>query len=144
MGHYLNTLQSGGATHPEPPQPGFIRINRLFRALQLSLEALEIRCPDKVELRRWRQAVDDGWRFLSSWGEQAAALGWSDHDLFALHPVAPDSRYDTMGLVWLLRGRPVVTLTASTAAIRTPCGGTLTYGAPLESLRNKRRKRVKW
>jgi hypothetical protein len=127
MGRYLDILQRGGATHSEPPQPGFIRINRLFRALQVSFEALEVRCPEQVELRRWQQAVDDGWRFLSSWGEQAAALGWSDHDLFALHPVAPEARYDTMGLVWLLRGRPVVALTASTAAIRTVCGSTLTY-----------------
>ena len=123
MGRYLDIFQRRGATYSEPPQPGFIRIDRLFRAL----EALEIRCPEQVELRRWQQAVDDGWRFLSSWGEQAAALGWSDHDLFALHPVAPDSRYDTMGLVWLLRGRPVVALTASTATILLRSGSTLTY-----------------
>src|SRR5262245_949743 len=127
MGRFLDIVQSGGATHSESPQPGFIRINRLFRALQLSLEALEIRCPEQVELRRWQQAVDDGYRFLTSWGEQASTLGWSGEDLFALHPVAPDARYDAMGLVWLLRGRPVVALTASTATILLRSGSTLTY-----------------
>jgi hypothetical protein len=127
MGRHLDILHGSDAACSQPQQPGFIRIDRLFRALQLSFEALEVRCPEQVELRRWQQAVDDGGRFLCSWGEQAAALGWSDDDLFALHPVAPDARYDTMGLVWLLRGRPVVALTASTAAIRTPSGSTLTY-----------------
>jgi hypothetical protein len=127
MSRLLDILNGSDAARSQPEQLGFIRINRLFRTLQLSFEALEIRCPEQVEIRRWQQTVDDGWRFLSSWGEQAAALGWSDHDLFALHPFAPDARYDTMGLVWLLRGRPVVALTASTAAIRTVCGSTLTY-----------------
>jgi hypothetical protein len=37
------------------------------------------------------------------------------------------SRYDEMGLIWLLRGRIVVALTVTTAAIQNPFGGTLTY-----------------
>jgi len=127
MGRHLDILRGGDATRFQPQQLGFIRIDRLFRTLQLAIEALKGRCPERVELCRWQQAVADGRRFLSTWGEHAAALGWSDQDLLALHPVAPGARYDTMGLVWLLRGRPVVALTASTAAIRTPCGSALAY-----------------
>jgi hypothetical protein len=37
------------------------------------------------------------------------------------------SRYDQTGLVWLLEGRPVVALTADTAAIQTPTGNILIY-----------------
>jgi hypothetical protein len=79
--------------------------------------------------------VTDAKRFLAQWGEQARALRWSVRDLFGLHEVpanpAPTyrrlSRYDETGLVWLLRGREVIALTETTAAIRTPSGGALTY-----------------
>jgi hypothetical protein len=37
------------------------------------------------------------------------------------------SRLDGVGLVWLLHGRPVIALTASTAVIGTTAGGTVTF-----------------
>ena len=90
------------------------------------LDALELRCPDFVETGRWRQAVEDGRQFLASWSEQANAFGWTARELFGLHtpPERPAanysrlSRYDETGLIWLLRGRPVVALTETTAAIQ--------------------------
>jgi hypothetical protein len=56
-------------------------------------------------------------------------------DLFGLAPVpdkpAPSyrrlSRYDGTGLVWLLRGRAVVALTGSTAAIENPTSAITIY-----------------
>jgi hypothetical protein len=68
-------------------------------------------------------------------GEKAAVLGWTARDLFGLHPVpdkpAPNyrrlSRYDETGLFWLLRGRPVVALTESTAAVENPTGTVTIY-----------------
>ena len=92
--------------------------------------ALEDRCPAYVATADWRQAVGDGRRFLAQWGVQAEALGWTSRDLFGLHkpPDKPGptyrrlSRYDETGLIWLLRGRPVVALTAVTAAIKSPIG----------------------
>jgi hypothetical protein len=100
-----------------------------------TLAALERRCPDHVPVERWRQAVEDWKRFLSQWGEQAEALGWTSRDLFGLHtpPATPHpsysrlSRYDATGLVWLLRGRPVVALTEATAAIQGPTGAITVY-----------------
>jgi hypothetical protein len=88
--------------------------------------ALERRCPDFVEAERWQQAVEDGWRFLGLWDEQAHALGWTARELFGLHtpPQRPAvsysrlSRYDETGLIWLLRGRRVIALTETTAAIQ--------------------------
>jgi len=111
----------------------FGRLNRFCR----TFSELERRCPDHVDLADWRLAVEDGRRFLANWGTQAEALGWTARDLFGLAPV-PDkpagnyrrlSRYDLTGLVWLLRGRPVVALTATTAAIQAP-GGVITYRRP--------------
>jgi len=83
----------------------------------------------------WQQAVADGRRFLAQWGEQAAALEWTEHDLFGLHRVPENStasyrrlsRYDETGLVWLLRGRPVVALRVATAAIEHKTGVITIY-----------------
>jgi hypothetical protein len=91
---------------------------------------LQVKPPDMVEIKRWRQCVKDGSRFLAKWGEQAEALGWTSADLFGLHqpPERPHpsyrrlSRYDARGLVWLLEGRPVIALTEATASIRNPSG----------------------
>ena len=99
------------------------------------LATLESRCPDHVPTDHWQQAVEDGRRFLAQWGEQAEALGWTARDLFGLAPV-PDqprpsyrrlSRYDETGLIWLLRGRPVLALTEGTAAIASPTGTVTVY-----------------
>jgi hypothetical protein len=98
------------------------------------LVALESRCPDLVPLDRWQQAVADGKTFLAQWGEQAQALGWTTKDLFGLLTAPqhakltfnPLSRYDETGLIWLLRGRRVVALTESTAAIEKPASGAVT------------------
>jgi hypothetical protein len=37
------------------------------------------------------------------------------------------SRYDETGLIWLLRGRPVVALSDATAAIEQPTGAITIY-----------------
>ncbi len=52
---------------------------------------------------RYREALADARRFLTAWGAQAAAHGWTTDDLFGLDPIAPLARYDAMGLIWLLR-----------------------------------------
>jgi len=104
------------------------RYRKAFALLQLKPPAL-------VPVLRWRRCVKDGSRFLAKWGEQAEALGWSSADLFRLHipPEQPHhsysrlSRYDAMGLIWLLRGRPVVALTEATAAIESPTGNITMY-----------------
>jgi hypothetical protein len=96
---------------------------------------LERRYPDHVSIVDWQHAVEDGRRFLPRWGKQAEALGWTPDDLFSLaeppartHPrYRRLSRLDCTGLIWLLHGRPVVALTADTAAIGTRSGGTLTF-----------------
>jgi hypothetical protein len=103
------------------------RYRKVFGILQLKAPAL-------IDVARWRQCVEDGSKFLAVWDEQAEALGWSSADLFGLHepPEQPHpsyqrlSRYDCTGLIWLLKGRPVVALMADTAAIENPATGTIT------------------
>ena len=100
-----------------------------------ALTALEARCPDYVNVGAWQQAAADGRYFLSKWGAQAEVLGWTVNDLFGLHQPAgvPHlryqrlSRYDCTGLIWLLRGLPVVALTDTGAAIQNPTGSIAVY-----------------
>jgi len=138
MGKYLDLARKpfAGTTNttehdrsrPEPPLVVFGRIGR-------TCKVLEQRCPDHVPVERWQQAVEDGRRFLARWGSQAEALGWTSADLFGLHtpPEQPHwsysrlSRYDAIGLCWLLQGRPVVALTETTAAIMNPTSNVTVY-----------------
>jgi hypothetical protein len=68
-------------------------------------------CPQLIEPETWQQAVTDAEIFLARWGAPAAALGWTARELFGLHPVPERptgnyqrlARYDSTGLVWLLR-----------------------------------------
>jgi len=100
-----------------------------------SLRALQAGCPALVETDRWQQAVEDGKTFLFQWGDQAEVLGWTARDLFGLLTVPKNakpsfnrlSRYDQTGLIWLLDGRRVMALTATTAAIQSPSGNVTVY-----------------
>jgi len=106
-----------------------------FSEISRVLHALEARCPAVVPEARWRQAVADGQHFLARWGEQAHALGWTAKDLFGLMPVPAHAkpsysrlaRYDEIGLIWLLQGRPVVALTKDTARIQSSSSAITIY-----------------
>ncbi|MET0532528.1 MAG: hypothetical protein ABW003_30130, partial [Microvirga sp.] len=54
----------------------------------------------------WLQAVDDAWRFLDAFGQQAQATGWRADDLFR-----------TDGLVQTLQGAHVTKITSTTAVL---------------------------
>jgi hypothetical protein len=99
-----------------------------------AMAAHQSKCPELVELDRWQQATSDAETFLAKWGAQAHALGWTARELFGLHPV-PEwpavnfsrlSRRDSLGLIWLLQGRPVVALTETEAAIQS-AGAVVMY-----------------
>jgi hypothetical protein len=115
-----------------PPDGG---IDHTSLTHQAAFDTLERRCPDYVPNDRWQQAVEDARQFLAAWGARAQSFGWTEHELFGLHPVPerPAANYDRLGrlddlgLIWLLRGRPVITLTSTEAIIRCPSGANLTY-----------------
>jgi hypothetical protein len=141
MGKYLDILArartrdisdiSDQSPPPGATPPPFGRFSRFGR----TLSALEARCPDLVPINRWQLAVDDGRAFLARWGDQAEALGWTARDLFGLpaprakpHPsYSRLSRYDEIGLMWLLCGREVAALTEATAAIQGATGAITIY-----------------
>jgi hypothetical protein len=62
--------------------------------LSAALWSLET-CPAYVPEGRWRQAIEDGQRFIGEWRNLALALGWTARDLFGLHtpPEKPHPSY---------------------------------------------------
>ena len=144
MGKYLDLLTApvhqracdiSDKSDKSPPADGasgdFGRLCRFGRVLH----ALGCRCPDYIDPADWEWALADGRAFLSAWAKQAEALGWTAADLFGLAPVPQRpvtnyrrlARYDLTGLIWLLKGRPVVALTYDGAAIQQPTGTVLHY-----------------
>jgi hypothetical protein len=127
-----STTDGGFDSFDSTQGAGFSNFSALYSR---TIAALESRRPDLVPVDRWRRAVEDGRCFLARWGEQVEALGWTAKDLFGLHqpPATPHpsysrlSRYDEIGLIWLLQGRPVVALTEATAAIQSSTGAITIY-----------------
>jgi len=138
MGKYLDLVRKpfAGTTNTTETTKGTpAQTSVVFGRFGRTYKALEARCPDYVPAMRWQQAVEEGRRFLATWGEPAERFGWTSADLFGLAPVPEQphpsyrrlSRYDCTGLVWLLDGRPVVALTEATASVRHPTGSITTY-----------------
>ena len=75
----------------------------------------------------WKVLQQDALRVLQDWAAQAHRLGWEALDLFGVHPTKPTVRMDCMGLVLLLKGRPLVAITDDSAAIKAVSGGSLTF-----------------
>lgn len=90
-------------------------------------ELKQMSSPEWVGSERWFELIEDADAFLSCWAKAARDLNWTALDLFGVHPLAPASRFDAMGLVPLLRGGRVTALTDRTAMIRMPSWATLTY-----------------
>jgi hypothetical protein len=78
---------------------------------------IQVAPPADVPQRRWEMFVEDSRRFLNAWGKQAAKLGWSITDLFALDPAKPMERYDRQGLLWMLKGEEVTALSSTGARL---------------------------
>ena len=70
-------------------------------------------------------------RFLSEFGEQAAALGWTAAELFGVHPSVGLNRIDCCGALILSHGSHVVAI--SNSAIRYANGLTF-YRKPRAGL----------
>lgn len=79
---------------------------------------------------RWNLMTDDAAAFLKCWGKIAHQLGWTTLDLFGVHPAAPAARFDVMGLIPVLNGGRVITISAEGATIKAPSGAILTYRRP--------------
>ena len=101
--------------------------------------------------QRWRLLIDDGCLFLECKATDAARLGWHAADVFGIHPTAPASRFDQMGLVPLIAGSKIANIEQDAAHLITPGGSRQTFLRCLRSgdtclwdLPNERTSRLRY
>jgi hypothetical protein len=84
--------------------------------------------PTAFSKAQWEQLLDDAGRFLDDgWAVKTAKAGWSVLDVFGVHPLAPNARYDAMGLIPLIRGGALVDIRSDRAVIKSRSGNNLTF-----------------
>jgi len=83
--------------------------------------------PDQFDYQEWQTLINDAGLFLDRWAMQATELGWQTHEIFGLFINGNRRRLDCMGLIPLLKGRPVVGLTDSFVEYRTATGAILCF-----------------
>jgi hypothetical protein len=84
--------------------------------------------------RRWPRFIDDARRLLADGTiARAVELGWDAFDLFGCDAEAPYARIDQMGLVWLVAGNRVLSISSSAAVIEMRTGSRQTYRRRLSS-----------
>jgi hypothetical protein len=84
----------------------------------------------------WVQIINDGLIFLEGWGVRAVALGWTESDMFGVHPMAPACRFDCMGLALLIAGGRVTALSEDIATLKSVGGSTLSHRRRPSSVKN--------
>jgi hypothetical protein len=126
---------SGGRSRDKGPRAGtIVPLLRAEGIAATKISGMYRPGADSVEVKCCATGFD-ATAFTSKWGAQTQAFGWTAHELFGLRPVPERpaanysrlSRVDTTGLIWLLRGRPVIALTAAEAVMRCHSGATVTY-----------------
>jgi len=83
--------------------------------------------PDGLPEIEWRQMVMDARRTIQNWGADFVAFGWTTLQVFGVNRDPRHRRLDVLGLVYLLRGRPIEAIDADTALIRSARGDTTTF-----------------
>ena len=83
--------------------------------------------PRDVPPHRWRQFVDDGYRFIVSaegWAQRAADLGWDASALFGCSRRNPLLDLGCAGLLWVVGGGGITRLHRDWAEIQPPANGS--------------------
>jgi len=111
---------------PASGQTGAVDWNTLLPAhVAVGLDQLAAKLP---LLDDWSRRIEAAREMAARWDAQGRRLGWTDADLYGLHPLAPAIRRDAKGLAWCLdRGDRVTAITDSCAIIETAGGNRLRF-----------------
>ena len=83
--------------------------------------------PSTFSQRRWFGLRGDLEQLIrEGWVARAAALGWSEDELFGCDAKAPTARLDRAGLALMLQGDAVTAMDEASATIRTRTGSLQT------------------
>lgn len=83
--------------------------------------------PESFRADAWRGLLADCGAFFDRWTGWIKLDDWSDLDLAGVHPIAPAARYDSMGLLLLIRGGTVMEMGSRRATIVTARNSRLVY-----------------
>ena len=75
----------------------------------------------------WASLVERAQNLVREWGERLLRLGWTPHDLFALHRSRPMNRYDHAGLVRFMDCARIIAASNTSATIRMNTGATQSF-----------------
>lgn len=107
-----------GAAAPSPAAPALpaswrAAFDRLYRMPP----------PRRVRVAMWNELRSAAiWLDTNGFAVQAHGLGWRLHDLIGCCRNAPDTRWDLMGLAWLMSGTSLSGIDATGAVLVTPRG----------------------
>ena len=90
-------------------------------------DLLAMPCPASCPAERWNVLREDSYRVLRDHAARAHEMGWTALDLFGVHPEKPRERFDCMGLVPLLNGARVTSLSDTEAMIEKPNGARVAF-----------------
>ncbi len=90
-------------------------------------DLLAMACPASCPAERWKVLREDAYTFLRDHAARAHEVGWTVLDLFGVHRTRPWARLDCMGLVPLMSGATIVSLSYIEAVIEKPSGARLTF-----------------
>lgn len=109
----------------QPPNVGRNHWNQWNHQKQTNPESFKIPIATPVGFseKQWESIRTGAEAFAHQWAAQAYGLGWSEDELFGLHPIAPAARVERRGLAFLLHaGDRVVALDGCGADIVTASG----------------------
>ena len=123
-----NAIPSTEQVHPRPVTNVTTVTSDIESVGKQALEQLRSMTPlESFGAEAWHQLLLDAETFFQRWSAPAKLLGWSDEDLFGVHPHAPAVRFDAMGLLLLIRGGEVIELQDQCVRIRSQGGSLLVY-----------------
>lgn len=85
-----------------------------------------IRCPDGFLKTRWRRLQFDAAYLLDERGDDLVSLGWSELDVFGIHPTVPAVAHCS-GLAACLNGGKVMQVAADHALLKRSTGSMLSF-----------------
>jgi len=112
------TLNRGIPASPPPPS---------VEAWTAGVQLLRRSPAMKFYHGRWYQMVADARAFLALWAEDALRAGWGTLDVFGVNRNPLHARYDRLGLVALLKGRPVQEIGPDSATVGNSAKDVTTY-----------------
>lgn len=90
-----------------------------------------MRRPASIPQHRWQTIINNTGILLDKHIHDLIKHGWTTQDVFGVHLSCPHKRYDSMGLLYLLKDSEVHEIKDSSIRLQTSTGGFQVYRKPI-------------